>query len=217
MPLCKAAFLADVQTFYLHLYPPSRLDGGLRMSQYFGMKRDEGVSRAESVEHGDISRHWNFRFDAFNNNASYIFQGATSNISSDCRLRTYIHAYVHIFANSWDTCTRGRGENRLPCIGTWNTFLTRSVRVRAHAIVTIHEFREIFRTPILYYRHAMTMLCLLLVLTWNRYVSHGQIWSSSYLLVAWRASRIWWFILALQLKSMIQCNLLPLYRFSAIC
>lgn len=53
-PLCKAAFLADVQTFYLHLYPPSRLDGGLRMSQYFGMKRDEGVSIGPNLRNTGI-------------------------------------------------------------------------------------------------------------------------------------------------------------------
>lgn len=128
MPFCKAAFLADVQTFYLHLYPPSRLDGGLRMSQYFGMKRDEGVSRAESAEHGDISRHWNFRFDAFNNNASYIFQGATSNISSDCRLRTYIHVTrTHI-----RQLLRHTGTRRKPVPVCWHLeHLPNAIRSRA--------------------------------------------------------------------------------------
>lgn len=123
------------------------------MSQYFGMKRDEGVSRAESAGNTGIypdteifaSMLSTITRRTSSRERRAIFQATAGYV------HIYTYMYMYVFANSWDTRTRRREENRLLCVGTWNTFLTRSVRVRAHAIVTIHEFREICRIPILYY------------------------------------------------------------------
>jgi len=145
-PLCKAAFLADVQTFYLHLYPPSRLDGGLRMSQYFGMKRDEGVSIGPNL--------WNTRIypdtEIFASMLSTITRRTSSRerraifqaTAGYVHIYTYIYIYIYIYTRQLLRHTYAR-TRRKPAPACWHlehTFLTRSVRVRAHAIVTIHEF-----------------------------------------------------------------------------
>lgn len=176
MPLCKAAFLADVQTFYLHLYPPSRLDGGLRMSQYFGMKRDEAISIGPNLRSTGIypdteifaSMLSTITRRTSSRERRAIFQATAGYV------RIYTYTYT-LLANPWDTRTRERGENRLLC---WHLeHLPNAICSRACTRDSddTRVFVKFAAHP--YYIIIMPRRCvnIILVLTWNRYISRNQI------------------------------------------
>lgn len=137
MPLIrhrKAAFRE--RTDILFTFIPSELDGDLRMSWCSGMKRDEVVSIGPNLRNRGIYPDT----EIFASMLSTITRRTSSRERRAIFQATVQVTYVYTaraHSPTWDT--RRARENRLR-VGTRNTFLTRSIRVRAHAIATIHKF-----------------------------------------------------------------------------
>jgi len=139
-------------------------------------RNEEGrgcIHRAESAEHGDISRHWNFRFDAFNNNASYIFQGATSNISSDCRLRAYVCTRIRTRTRTRQPLRHTYAKTRRkPASVCWHLeHLPNAIRSRACTRDSddTRIFVKFAAHPYYIIVTSQRRVDTILVLTWNRY------------------------------------------------
>ena len=185
-PLCKAAFLADVQTFYLHLYPPSRLDGGLRMSQYFGMKRDEGVSIGPNL--------WNTRIypdtEIFASMLSTITRRPSSRerraifqaTAGYVHIYTYIYICIYIHSPTLETHVCEDEEKTGSCMLALGTHLPNAIRSRACTRDSDDTRVFVKFAAHSYYIIVMSRRCvnIILMFTWNRYYMTEFV-SSSYL------------------------------------